>query len=131
MPLFLPLTGIDQLDQQHLKVVRLIDQLIHMIEKTDHDKDLLDVLSQLFQFTSEHFSTEEGYLKMAAYPNTAAHIEQHREFENNLKGWVQHFLMDKLDATELHQKLLDWFNTHISGSDMDYVPFLEKSPIRR
>ncbi len=129
MALLLPLTGIDQLDKQHLKLVKLIDQLLVMMNKTDYDKELLDVLSQLFQFSSEHFSTEEGYLKMAAYPKIEEHMEQHRSFENNLKGWVQLFLMDKLDAAELHGKLLDWFNTHISGSDMEYVPFLEKAQI--
>ncbi len=129
MALFLPLTGIDQLDQQHLEVVKIIDQLLNMIDKSDYDKELLDVLSQLFHYTSDHFGTEEGYLKMAAYPHIEQHIQQHRQFENDLKGWVQQFLMDKLDAAELHRKLLSWFNTHISGSDMEYVPFLQKAPL--
>ena len=99
------------------------------MNKPEYDKELLDVLSKLFQFASEHFSTEEGYLKMAGYPEIDRHIEQHRYFENELKSWVQHFLMDDLNAAELHKKLLDWFNTHISGSDMEYVPFLENHKI--
>lgn len=126
MSLLLPLTGIDQLDKQHLSLVKLIDQLLLMSQKTDYDKELLDVLSQLFQFTSEHFSTEEGYLKIASYPKIDEHIDEHRFFENELKGWVQLFLMEKLDAADLHKKLLSWFNTHISGSDMEYVSFLER-----
>lgn len=126
MALLLPLTGIDQLDRQHMTLVKLIDQLFVLIKKEDYDKEMLDVLSQLFEFTADHFSTEEGYLKMAGYPRIEEHIEEHRFFENELKGWVQNFLMETLDVADLHEKLMDWFKNHISGSDMDYVAFMQK-----
>lgn len=38
-------------------------------------------IDQMVEYTEYHFTTEERLMAIHAYPNTEAHLEQHRQFK--------------------------------------------------
>jgi hemerythrin len=67
--------GIVQIDEQHKKLAGLIN-IMHDSIKSGHGKEAIgDVLNELIAYTQYHFSTEEKYFDMYAYPDSEEHKE--------------------------------------------------------
>jgi hemerythrin len=113
------------MDQQHRRLVDLINQLYDAMGMGKGDSVKRVVLSDLLTYTKVHFAAEERLMQEHAYPHFASHKRLHDE----LTGQVLQ-LTDKLQAGQmvasvtLANFLKDWLQTHITQEDRKYGQFI-------
>lgn len=106
------------IDEQHKKLVDLINQL-HVAMGAGKGKDILgNILDELVSYTVFHFSSEEKFMKDHNYSGYSLHKIEHDkltrqvvEFQNNYKAGKS------VVSQELLKFLKDWLVNHIIGSD--------------
>lgn len=113
--------GIIMLDQQHQRLIALIDRLGEEDESGD---GMSYVLSELDWYVREHFRDEEEMMEAAGYANLKAHRAEHRGFEDWMRsvqaayesgGEAKFYIADNVNAY-----LRDWWANHILIIDMAY-----------
>jgi diguanylate cyclase (GGDEF)-like protein/hemerythrin-like metal-binding protein len=118
----IPLLGVQIIDDQHLKIVGMINGLNDSLKHNDPTKQLLIQLEDLINFTDFHFKTEERLMKEYSYPEEIEHQNTH----DNLLQEVTHLKEKFAQGAELVllQKLKDWFAVHITSSDKSLADFI-------
>jgi hemerythrin len=121
-------TGIATIDQQHKKIIELINQLYEGL-KLGKDKVLIEeLMKELSEHARVHFKTEEDLFIKFKYILTLEHTVEHRRFS----FIVMMFNQDYLDGKIIHPlQIIDfltvWFIDHIVIQDHAYAPyFVEK-----
>lgn len=117
-------TGVSLLDEQHREIYQWLAELQ---SAADDERTLFGVysLTRLKHYTRAHFAAEEALMKAAGYPDLAAHAAEHATFrtrldELHLKSIGQDISKDTVDF------LTNWLTSHITRTDMAYVPHLRK-----
>ena len=115
-------TGIGMIDEQHRMLVDLINKLDASVRTGSSSKAVELVLVDLKNYTIYHFSTEETLMVRGGYPGFEAHRDQHREFVEELEGFVIDRLTGAPDvARDVLEYLKGWLTTHIQISDQDFA----------
>ncbi len=113
--------GIDSIDDQHKKLVNMINGLNDALEKGEADAMVIKIFGGLAAYTQKHFAYEEELFDQHGYPDTAAHKQEHAALIDQVVE-----LKQKLDAgdfmisSELMDFLKAWLTKHIMGSDKKY-----------
>lgn len=128
--------GLDQIDNQHKKLIFLINKLevLTMYDSKHADfKQRLDViLQELLNYTVLHFSTEEVLMDMFEYKESAEHKRTHDSFvelikmeQEKLELLIANKDFEKVDAElkMILKFLQNWLITHILKSDKQYTEF--------
>ncbi len=118
-------TNVALCDQQHQKLVALINDL-HQAMKSGKGKEVIfQILSELVAYTDYHFKTEEDYFRKYAYPEALAHQKEHQELTETalaLKSKVEKG--ESVITIEVMNFLKNWLNNHILKTDKKYGPYL-------
>lgn len=119
--------GVDVLDQQHQKIIEIINELLEHDEISVRSETLSHLLHQLTQYAHEHFMTEEAILEKYGYNGLIQQKKDHKEYR--LK--VVNFCMDTVDhkksvPLDLQEFILNWWKDHILIDDMSYKTFFEE-----
>lgn len=113
---------IAEMDDQHQRLVALMNQLAKRDESGASKEELLTLLQQLGNFTVQHFREEEAYMLQMGYPQLDTHKKIHRELVGKLREHVQEF---QSGSGRLGQQLLGflkfWLSAHIKGIDRQYA----------
>lgn len=142
--------GLNEIDDQHKELIRLINNLENIIEHFDEYNSLrrpvTNVLSALYNYTVLHFSTEEVLMNMFEYDLTDSHKESHDGFIKLIRS-EHKSILHQIDSIEketdnasietLKLNLLNnlrkidgflqkWLINHILKSDFEYVEFFNK-----
>jgi len=122
--------GIDASDQQHRKVFDLINQL-HDAMSVGKGKDVLGgILTELADYTQDHFSTEEKLFERYAYPDAQSHIQQHRYLTQKTNELKKSFESGKtIISVQTMGFLKEWWGNHILKTDKLYGPFLNSKGV--
>lgn len=117
-------TGVALLDEQHREIYQWLAELQ---SAADDERTLFGVysLTRLKHYTRAHFAAEEALMETAGYPGLAEHAAEHATFRARL---------DQLQLTSIGQDiskdtvdfLTNWLTSHITTTDMAYVPHLKK-----
>lgn len=117
--------GIDSIDEQHKKLVNMINALNDAISE-GRSKDIMQkIFDGLAVYTTKHFAYEEDLFAQHGYAQSAAHQAEH----NALLAQVGE-LKTKMDegdfmiGIEVMAFLKDWLTNHILKTDMAYKDFL-------
>lgn len=123
--------GISQIDQQHKKLVELVNQLFTAMSEGKGNDVLDKVLAELVGYTRSHFSTEERLMQQHGYPALAAHQSEHKAFTDKVGVMVSEFKSGKVAlSNKVSAFLRDWLKGHIMGTDKKYAPFLQEKGVR-
>ena len=109
-------TGIDVIDQQHQRIVALINQLD---EATGRD-DQAAVLEELVDYTLSHFAFEEELLEESGYTFGPAHKRVHDMFVRRVGEYRMRFEAGEDITAELKGMLARWLFNHIRSDDKSY-----------
>jgi len=114
-------TGNQTIDQQHQKLVDVLNQL-HEAMRTGKGQAALSALfDELVSYTDYHFKTEESLFGSLDYAEKAAHIQEHRDLVRQALELQASF---KAGTAFLSAKVLDfleaWVSNHILKMDMTY-----------
>jgi hemerythrin len=117
--------NIKKIDDQHKCLIELVNTLHDSMKAGKGNAVIGPILSDLLNYTSFHFATEEAYFQRYAYPDSVQHKRQHDELTQKTKMLNGSFAEGKLTITiEVMNFLKDWLSNHILVSDKKYSPFL-------
>ena len=124
--------GVDEMDYQHKRLVGMINRLVDLASLTRTDQSVikaayLRVLSDMVQYATVHFDTEERYLKAIGYADFDNHLEEHKSFTRKASELEQKGAQGDLDIAGTSEYLQKWLSGHILHTDMDYRKFKECS----
>lgn len=116
-------TGVDVVDEQHRKLVELINRLGSINAHLSSTAELGEILTELANYTVYHFNTEERLMKQYAVDavHQGVHIKAHRHFTDQISVAAK-ILMASTDVNNqlvapLLKYLTNWLVQHILGSD--------------
>lgn len=113
-------TGIDEIDNQHRKIVDYINELEVAMEANDPD-GVKAAIDNVIDYTQSHFAYEENLMREAEYKFLATHAQIHALFVRNAATIAERFTAGENVAAELHGMLSKWLFTHIRNDDGHYV----------
>jgi len=119
------LTGVKEADEQHKKLVSLINELYDAM-KQGKGKEVIDkTLDELVRYAGYHFTTEETLMSKYGYPELQAHKKEHEAFKAKIKEFMEKKAKGEVTLTvEVMNFLKEWLVKHIMGTDKKYGPFL-------
>ncbi len=120
--------GIDAIDAQHRELVNILNRLFIAVSRLEGDKVIAGILDALTGYTRTHFALEEQLMRLAKYPELAAHQEEHRRLIEKLDTLCRkHLLEDKPIHFEMLAFLKTWLKEHIRGEDSKYSAALQEA----
>lgn len=122
--------NIREIDEQHKKLVGLINDLFDAMTQ-GHGKEVLGkVIQGLVDYTVFHFGTEERLFQAHGYPETAQHKAEHERFTQKVLEFKKGFdAGTALLTKDILKFLSDWLNGHILVVDKKYGPYLNSKGV--
>lgn len=122
---------IKSIDEQHKKLVQIINDLDESISKGVTKKELCELLGGLSRYTIKHFSLEEELFDQYEFRDSQHHKASHKGFVSQLKTMIDKYYGD--DIVEMDSDILSflksWLINHIMVSDMKYATYLNSKGV--
>ncbi|RLD67450.1 MAG: hemerythrin [Bacteroidetes bacterium] len=120
-------TGIKEIDDQHKKLVNILNELYEsFIDRTTNEK-LKKVVQEMAAYTEYHFGVEEKYFKEFNYEGANEHIIEHQTFVHKVKIFKEDMEEGKVSVTfQLMNFLRSWLIEHINGTDRKYIELFKE-----
>ena len=117
--------GIDRIDQQHKKIVTILNELYEAMQAGQGREALGKVLNDLLLYTKTHFAAEEQAMAAHGYPDYEEHRRRHEKMALKVKELHEQFRDGALTSPiQITNFLKDWLAKHIRETDKKYGPFL-------
>ena len=120
-----------EIDAQHRRLIGLITSLEEAMTKGQGKQVLGSVLTELVQYTKDHFATEERLMATHGYADAAGHRQKHIALTTQV--WE---LKVKYDAGQAALSiptmnfLSNWLSDHILNQDKKFGAFLNSKGVR-
>ena len=116
---------VKKFDDQHKKLVDLINQLHDAMKAGQGNSMIGTVLQSLVSYTGSHFADEIKLMQSHSYPDLAKHKAEHDKFVAQVLDFQKKFQDGSAMLTmSVLSFLKDWLVKHIQGEDKKYGPFL-------
>ncbi|MCW2285325.1 bacteriohemerythrin [Rhodoblastus acidophilus] len=118
--------GVVGIDNEHKKLVGLVNELYDAIQAGKANDVLGRVLDGLVAYTESHFRHEEALFSDAGYPHSAEHKREHERLATRvleIQAQVRDGVRGAL-SLDVMNFLKDWLINHIQDSDRKYIPYL-------
>ncbi len=123
--------GITSIDDQHKKLVTLINELYRNFGSKANKTVTNKVLTELVEYTQYHFGFEEDIFHQIHYSDTINHIDQHKKFVSQVSEFYNKFRTDKeILSMDIVDFLKNWLLKHILITDRKYVNKLRENGIK-
>ena len=114
-----------QFDDQHRKLIELVNKLHDAMKQGKGAQVLNDVLSSLAAYTQTHFSDEERIMLQNRYPGFFEHKRSHDQLVARVRNFQREVEAGSATVSlGLMNFLKEWLLQHIQGVDMKYGPYL-------
>jgi len=118
--------GIKQIDEQHKRLVRLLNDLHQAMAEGKGRGVMAGILAQLIDYTKGHFATEERLMQGYSFSGYAGHKSEHDQLTKTVLNFQQDLNSGKaVMSIEVLDFLKNWLRNHILGTDQKYGPFLK------
>lgn len=116
---------IPSIDAQHRKLVAMLNELYAGMMSNASQEAAAATLQGLTDYTVTHFAYEEKLFAEHGFPETDAHVQEHKALVNAVLDFKRKFEAGEASINmELMNFLKDWLIKHILGSDKRYSRFL-------
>ncbi|MDD9304391.1 MAG: hemerythrin family protein [Desulfobacter sp.] len=116
---------IPELDECQKALFEKFNALIDLKAENADAKAVINMISEINDFSKMYFSKEEKMLRTKKYPDLETHAKAHRQFIKNAISMRREIAEDINNLTmEALVQQRDWLVDHIQTSDCLYVPFL-------
>ena len=117
--------GVDEIDDDHRKLVDLFNILNHSVTEGDGQQYLEAVLEELINCTVWHFSHEERLMMKYGYGAYEEHKAVHKELIKSARVLQQKIIKEGgLVSSEDIEFLEHWLTEHILTADMKMGDYL-------
>lgn len=112
-----------EIDEQHKKLIQIINNLIDAISNTQIKKQIIiETINNLIEYKKMHFETEEKYFHLFNYEGTLEHETAHNAFNERINTFQIKDGDDVISlAFDLVDYLEDWMIGHLMGMDKKYT----------
>jgi len=118
--------GIDMVDEDHKKLLSLINQLQTAAHYQTDNTLIESTLNDLVDYTKYHFSREEQLMEQNNYPDLAGHKEQHEAMVKQVTEFINEYRVDNTRTIDnVISYLKTWLINHIKGTDREYIPYIK------
>lgn len=114
--------GVEVLDNQHKKLVAMLNDLEAAIEHGQGREACDDIVTRMSDYAQEHFKTEEALMREHAFPDLEAHVLEHEDFVVKVMDIYFDPGSEQSSPEGVLAFLRDWLMNHISKSDKAYAP---------
>ena len=99
----------------------LIEEIQKLYDNLDLTK-ILDIISEMAEYTVVHFKTEEDIFTKLSYSDKLNHTKEHSDFIKQVGDFKDKYKKNKSVLTfEIINFLRKWLNSHILVSDKKYI----------
>jgi hemerythrin len=122
--------GVEQIDNEHKKLVGLLNELHRALEANTGHGALGGVLDGLYQYTCYHFAHEEELSQRVDYPGREKHDWQHKALTTKVLEIYTDFQngTGTVRPEEVLEFLKNWLSQHIMVSDKDLGTYINANP---
>lgn len=122
--------GIAEVDEEHREMIELINECYERLGGVQDSLAIEQFLGEIYVGVSSHFALEEQVMHKAAYPEYAAHKEDHEELLDQIRDLMDSFLDDPEGGAQLlRDRLGDWFGNHFATFDARLHHHLPEDPV--
>ncbi|MGE5671717.1 MAG: bacteriohemerythrin [Fibrobacterota bacterium] len=123
--------GVQQIDNEHKKLVDLVNTLNDSMKNGKSKEALQIVFSELVDYTIEHFSNEELLMQKVNYSNITGHKREHDELTKKVRVLKDDFISGKMMVSiEVRDFLKNWIVNHIQKTDKLYTKAMNDNAIK-
>jgi hemerythrin len=117
--------GIKSIDEQHRKLIDLINMLQTIVNSSTGKEFEQKCLDAVVDYTKTHFVYEEGLMSKYGYPEFEAHQAQHQQMIDKVNDLLAAYEVNPESAMkDALDFLKQWLIRHINGTDKQYSEFL-------
>lgn len=119
-------TGIDVIDDQHKKLIGLVNDLADAMRAGKSREVIARVLEDLREYTVSHFGFEEAAFAKYGYPRAEEHAKSHGDLIRRLAELSGKYEAGTIGiSVDVLGFVTEWVKGHIMSEDKAYVPFLK------
>ncbi|NLE90487.1 MAG: bacteriohemerythrin [Dehalococcoidales bacterium] len=119
-------TDIPNIDHQHQKLVELVNKVGSAMKDSMGNEVLLEVVTELINYTKSHFRYEEQYMESIKYPKLAEHKQVHQMVTQQVSELYEKIKEGKyVSPVQVSNMLKEWISNHILKVDMHYAKYLK------
>jgi len=123
--------GVGEIDNQHKKLIDLINQLNDAMQAGKSTDVLGKVLAELVNYTVYHFGYEESLMGQHKYEDSPAHKDEHKKFVATAGDFKKKFDSGSaVISVEIMNFLRDWLTNHIMKTDKKLGQALGKAGVK-
>jgi hemerythrin len=123
--------GVKEIDDQHKKLIDLVNQLNDAMHAGQGKDKLGPVLAELVRYTVYHFGTEERLMAQHSYEFSAGHKAEHKKLVEDVGTFKAKFdAGNAMISTEIMNFLRDWLSKHIMQTDKKFGQALNKAGVK-
>lgn len=110
--------GIAEVDFEHREMIGLINACHERLGGVPDAPAIERFLGDIHAGIAAHFALEEQIMRRAAYPEYAAHKEDHEALLDEIRDLMDGFLEDpEAGGERLRERLGTWFERHFATFD--------------
>lgn len=122
--------NVKQFDDQHKKLVVLVNQLHDAMKVGKGSEVLGPILNSLISYAASHFADEEALLRQNNYPELLKHKSEHDKLTKQVLDLQKQYQTVKVALSMTVMNFLkDWLVTHIQGEDKKYGVYLNSKGV--
>lgn len=119
---------VPHLDQQHRRLVDLINQLYDSMRVGKGQTEMAGILDQLVEYTRKHFSSEEAFMRRQGFPGYLEHKASHQQMTQQVLDFQSQHKNGEIGLSiPVIHFLRDWLVNHILIEDMEYSTYSQKN----
>jgi hemerythrin-like metal-binding protein len=122
--------GVDQMDEQHKKIIAMINRLIREQNIVTEPETVAKLLTEMTDYTREHFRAEEYLMSEYGYDRKDDQVKRHKEFiQKTMEFCSASNVGPNILSVALLEYLSTWLVDHILTEDMQYKAFFEEKGV--
>jgi len=113
--------GIEKIDNQHKKIVELINALNAAFMEDQANERLGGIFSELIDYADYHFKDEEALFSVHNFPFTKEHKRMHEGFIRKVNDLKNKFEDGQPVTFRLISFMKQWLTDHILDADREFA----------
>ena len=116
------LTGIQAVDDQHLALVALHNEIVTGFDEQRPPYYTIEALARLYQYSRQHFESEERIMLRYGYEGLDEHQRDHRALLEQLRRVVLDYRRRPESVNESIKSFVhEWVVQHIEEDDLEFA----------
>ncbi len=119
-------TGIADIEAEHAMQYKLLAEAERLFAGGQF-AEARAVIRQLYDYTEEHFGSEQVIMRLHAYPGYSAHEREHGELLLALRQMHAQMEREKSSSATDAAPIRRWLSAHINNADRAFIEFVRGS----